>query len=766
MGYNILNQADLFARISQRIPTDSNAHPPFTLILGSGFSYGVIPTTAQIIQKDLPWWMWCQRGDSGGPMREEFFRTNESRDDDTAKTEAKAFWQRVYSAHLGTWKEKFELSSTDGLPTRESLGAAYRYALSVQCGPGLNTPRDVRRYFGDIIRRAGTRLNPAHLYLAAIIAEKRTRRLFGTIFTTNFDPLLQRSLQLVNAPFFVSDRPETLQYPDDDDVADAVHIIHAHGSIYRYLLLNSPEEIERFAVTNQNKLQEYFRKHAVLIVGSSGWDDAITRALKSVEQFDLNLYWCDRGGKPDESSLTSDARHILSKHSNAFYVPIKDADDLMVQLHQHLIGHTLPRIFREPILAARDQLDLCDLGGVRLPRTVNPSTTGAIDEKVSGSSGSTDELDLGDEVGRVRDQLIAAEDCFNGKTSKDPAARLAAQVRQRLSVAVDLSFSGKYAEAVTHFDFALKNAKMLAPGEQAQAQFYRAYAYSQRGLPGDLELEIADYAAVIEMQDASPELRARAHINRGLAYSQRGHLGDVDLEIAEYDAVIKMSGAPAEQVAKARINRGLTYGQRGQVEDIELEIADYTAVLAMPDAPPAQRSKAHLNRGVTYGQRGQAGDMDLELADYNAVIEMPDAPLAQRVRAQFNRGVAYEKRGNEGDIKLAIDDFTAIIEMNDAPVDERAMSLINRGVIYRKRGRKGDIDRAIADYSAVIDMHDASIEHRTTAQVNRGLAYKQRGQPGDPKLAIFDFDAVAGMSGAPASERERAQKHLDRIRFA
>lgn len=206
------------------------------------------------------------------------------------------------SAQSSAAKERFTLAP-DGLPTWETLGEAYRFALCPQCGPGLNTPRDVRAYFGDLIRRAGNRLNPAHLYLAATIAEQQTRRLFGTIFTTNFDPLLQRSLQLVNAPYFVSDRPETLQYPDDDDVADAVHVIHAHGSIYRYLLLNSPAEIERYAKANQNKLQEYFRKHAVLIVGFSGWDDAITRALGSVSQFDCNLYWCDRAGDPDKSSL-------------------------------------------------------------------------------------------------------------------------------------------------------------------------------------------------------------------------------------------------------------------------------------------------------------------------------------------------------------------------------------------------------------------------------------------------------------------------------
>ncbi len=627
MDYKFLKQADLFERISQRIPktADKPPHPPFTLILGSGFSKGIIPTTAEIVRKDLPWWKWCQRADITGAMPNDFLSLKDTRDDAPAKAEAKVFWERVHNAQPTPSKEKFELG-TDGLPKKEMTSEAYRFALSAACTPGLNSPNMVRRYFGDIIRRAGNRLNPAHLFLASIIAEKKFRRLFGTIFTTNFDPLLQRSLQLVNAPYFVSDRPETLQYPDDDDVADAVHVIHAHGSIYRYLLLNSPNEIEKFAVANQPKLQEYFRKHAVLIVGFSGWDDAITRALKNVDQFNLNLYWCDRNSDPDKSSLTADAREILKKHANAFYVPIQSADALMVQMHQHLTGHTLPRIFRHPILAARDQIDLCDLTDVKLPRSAEPSPSILVDGKSVGSANSPEDVDLGNEVQTVRKRLDDAQDLFTGKTSTDPTAMLAAQVRQRFAVASDLYFSDKYAEALPHFDFVI-NANVLGLAEQALAQFRRGFAYSQRGQAGDVERAIADFTAVIEMPDAPAEPRAKAHVNRGINY---GMSGDLDREIADYTAVIEMPDAPAEQRAMARVNRGIDYGKGGLAGDLELAIADCTAVIDMPDAPAEQQARACIIRGITFGQRGQAGDLELAIADYTALIDMPDAPREQR----------------------------------------------------------------------------------------------------------------------------------------
>ncbi len=761
MDYKFLKQADLFERISQRIPktADKPPHPPFTLILGSGFSHGIIPTTAEVIRKDLPWWKWCQRADENGPTPKDF---QDRKEKDPAfignvKAEAKAFWERVLVCHnrQPIDKKKPIVLDADGVPDKDSIGEAYRFALSSHCVSGLCEPDDVRRYFGDMIRRAGRRLNPAHLFLAAIIAEKP--RLFGTIFTTNFDPLLQRSLQLVNAPYFVSDRPETLQYPDDDDVADAVHVIHAHGSIYRYLLVNSPEEIERYAKENQGKLQEYFRKHAVLIVGFSGWDDAITRALTGVGTFARALYWCDRNPDPDKSNLTPDAREILKRHANAFYVPIKDADDLMVQLHQHLIGHTLPRLFREPILAARDQLDLCDLTGVKLSRSAEPSP---VDGKSVGSASVNEDFDLGNEVQTVRKRLDDAQDLFTGKTSTDPAAMLAAQVRQRFAVASDLYFSDKYTEALPHFDFVI-NANVLDPAERALAQYRRGVAYGMRGQAGDVEHEIADYTAAIDVPDAPAEQRAWARYNRGIAYGLRGQAGDVERALADCTAVIDMPDANAEQRARARVNRCIAYGKRGLAGDLELAIADCTAVIDMPDAPTEQRARACVNRGFTFGQRGHAGDVERAIADYTAIIDMPDANAEQRALARNNRGFAYGERGQAGDLECALADYTALIDMPDANAEQRADARVNRGITFDQRGQAGDLELAIADYTAAIDMPDAPAEQRADACVNRGVAYGKRGLTGDVELAIADYDAAIDMPDAPAELREKARISRD-----
>jgi tetratricopeptide (TPR) repeat protein len=631
MDYRTLSQTELFERISQGSSKGNGKSPPLTLILGSGFSYGVIPTTAEIVQKDLPWWMWCQ----DGPTPERYRKTWQVPDDLPTKANACAFWERVLTFHSRQpEKDRVPIKlDGDGVPDKDSVGEAYRFVLSSVCSPGLCQPDDVRRYFGDMIRRAGRRTNPAHLFLASIIAARP--HLFGTIFTTNFDPLLQRSLQLVNAPYFVSDRPDTLEYPDDDDVVDAVHLIHTHGSIFRYLLVNSPEEIERYATENQAKLQEYFRKHAVLIVGFAGWDDAITRALAGVKKFARSLYWLDRSGSLESSSLTPAARGILEKHDNAFYVPIKSADDVMVQWHQHLTEHALPRLFRDPILVARDQLELCDLNGVRVSRP-GRSPSASADGKGNASSDGGEDVDLGNEAQAVGKRLDAAQDLFTGKTSTDPKAIRLAEVRQKFAAASDHYLSERYEQALPDLEFVVLHADLLDPAERALARLRRGVAYGESRETANLERAIADFTAVTDTPDAPVDLKAKARLNRGYAYNLRREEGDVEREIADYTAVIDMPDAPPKQKAKARVNRGFQYGQRREGRDVELAIEDYTAVIDMPDAPAEQKAWARNYRAITYGQRGDAGDAEREIEDYAAVIDMPDAPADEKAMARAN----------------------------------------------------------------------------------------------------------------------------------
>ncbi|MBX7166837.1 MAG: SIR2 family protein [Pirellulales bacterium] len=736
MAAKSISASQLIERIATRLQSAGDNRPCCTLIMGSGCSVPLIPTTRQIVHDDLPWWLMCRAKDVSSPSLKDFEQDRADGFKPQRESFAKEFWKRaVASSELG----RAITLGDDGLPVKDCIAEAYKFVLSADCGCGLSTPDEVRRYFAAMVARIGNRLNPAHLLLASLVAEQP--RLFGTIFTTNFDPLLQRAMQLMNVPYFVSDQPGSMQHPDDDDAVAALHLVHAHGSIYRYLLLNSPDQISEYAQRNQALLPEYFRKHLVLIVGYGGWDDAITRALENVAQFDHNLYWCDRGSTVASSGLSNIATRVLAKHSNAFYVPIEDADLLMLELHQAVTGHTLPRLFREPITVLNDQLQRCDLSSMKLSRAEGSKaaddvcSSGAEKEDGAGEDRSTDStdlrargapasgsgfepLDLGGQVKDILRRLERADRLFKGVTDEAGAetARLRAQVDQRITLASDLYFSNRYADALPHFDFVISNEHVLDVSERARAHFFRGYACGQRGEAGDWERAIADYTAVIDMPEAPAEQWALARVNRGITYSKRGEAGDVELEIADYTAVIETPIAPTEQQAKARLYRGITYRQRGEAGDLELRIADYTAVIEMPDATAEQRAIAHLNRGFAYGERGGVGDIEREIADYTAVIEMPEAPAEQRAKAGVNRGLTYWERGDAGDKERAIADYTAVIEMPEAPAEQRAKARVNRGHSYGQRGEAGDLARAIADNTAVLEMVSVPSPFKRVAQ--------------------------------------------------
>jgi len=274
--------------------------------------------------------------------------------------------------------------------------------------------------------------------------------------------------------------------------------------------------------------------------------------------------------------------------------------------------------------------------------------------------------------------------------------------------------------------------------EIALARLLRGIKY---GNQGNVEREIADYSAVIEMADAPVGQKAQACVNRGVTYGQQG---DLAREVAAYSEVIEMTDAPVDQRAKALFNRGVTYGQQG---NIERELADYSAVIEMADAPVNQIAQAFVNRGVAYGLQGEA---KLALADYSAVIAMDSAPVDQKAKALVNRGLVF---GRQGDVERAVRDWSIVIDTADAPVDQKAPALVNRGAT---RFQQGDVDLALADFSTVIEMAAASVDTKARAWFNRGVTYDLQG---DLERAIADYSAVIEMADGPVEAKARALVH-------
>ncbi|MGD0387916.1 MAG: tetratricopeptide repeat protein [Tepidisphaeraceae bacterium] len=712
--------------VSQLSDAQKPKTPAYTLILGGGFSFGVVPTTTQMLQHDIAWWLYCKQQGHPDDYKKNWTFDGAFRDFTCE------IWRQTLKDCGG-----FQLNSED-LPlftSAENVAACYRSIMSIKATRGLARPAQRRQYLADVITKAGPKINGAHLFLAGILAAQERWTDFAPfcrmIFTTNFDPQLQRALQLFNLLYTLSDRPHFLDLPDDSQ-GPTIHLVYAHGTVYQHVLINSDQEIDDIRHKNADIITRYVQKRGIIVIGYGGWDDAIMAGLSQCNTFDGNLFWCAQR-EPTIDSLRPNVLKLLEeKSAQAVYVPVTDADALMLELHDGLALGRVPSILREPIPQLIRQIESLELPSMSLTKT--PPAQGQSDDAALSKTNSSFNNSLKEFGKLLVEHLQAAQKWMNQSEPADAQIASDAHWTNLLQEALALATSGDIDGAISLWSRII-DSQQVTPQQRANALFNRGVAYRQQGKP---DLEIADYTAVVAMPDAPAERKADALVNRGIAYSQQGK---PDLEIADYGAVVAMSHAPVEPKAMALFNRGVAYSQQGKPE---LEIADYSAILAMPDAPAEPKASALTNRGLTYVQQRKR---DLAIADFAAVVAMPDAPARQRAKALFNRGVAY---GEQGKPELAIADYAAVVAMPDAPAEQKAKALINRGNAYSQQGKP---DLAIADYAAALAMPDAPAEQKATALINRGIAYRRQDKP---DLEIADYVALLAMPDVPSEQNAMA----------
>ncbi|MEM7624605.1 MAG: SIR2 family protein [Planctomycetota bacterium] len=707
----------------------------FTLLLGSGFSYPLIPTASQMVLRDIPWWLFRRRSKE---LREKPFADAPSREPDLDEF-AKRLWADVHRDA----SDRFELDE-QGLPTPngDNISHAYKAVMSGQSSRGLHTPALQRAYLRDACKRVGKRINMAHLYLASILsAQDRSddRAAFcRTIFTTNFDPLLQRALQSVGQLYFMTDRPEKGIEPPDDQSDTAVHLIYTHGSIHRYFLANTPDDLDNLSHQNSAQLTQYFQRHGVIVMGYGGWPDTTMKALRNCDKFGNNLYWCDRKSPraAAEGGLLHDVVDLLGQdRDNRYYVqlPESGADGAMLGLHNAMGLGVVPPMIHQPLDAVLSELRSMDLSGTRVEP---PKPEGCSTRESTGLAESSPQEILDRTITRV--EALRDQWTITSPSDSSDKKSLLAKVAQLENEAALAYYAGDLEKCIDLLS-------QLVEHPEASAE-QRAKALSNRGVAKsksvDTAGEIADYDRVLEMPDAPTEQRADALFNRGVA---KGESGDTAGALADYDRVLEMPDVSVEHQAKALFNRGATKGKSG---DTASALADYERVLVMPDAPAEQRAWALINRGAV---KRKSGDTASALADYDRVLEMPDAPAEQQAQALVNRGFAKDE---SGDTAGALADYDRVLEMPDAPAEPRAAALVNRG---NAKGKSGDTAGALADYDRVLEMPDAPAEPRAAALVCRGNA---KGKSGDTAGEITDYSSVLEMPDAPTGYKANVYFNL------
>ena len=362
MPFQTLSEDEAVQQIVETVQLADPGDAPFALVVGSGFSHGLVPTAKQLVETSLPIWMRSLRGNGT-------YRELSSLPESEGHAIAREFWQK-FNERNSRRGLKLDLNANTGLPN--NISAAYKAAFDSQYVGAVGEPAQARRFQRALMRLDQPRLNAAHFLLASLLGVQpglnRKNDLFQAraalcrlILTTNFDPFLQIALQAVNRLYFMSDTPE-LGVGDEilDQQADAIHLVYLHGSIHRRLQAASEADINEIRAKNARILAEVLERRGVIVLGYSGWDDAIVEALAECDHFDHRLYWCGREADPlARDAFGPNVPKILCK-STASYVQIGGAGYFMARLYTQLV-QGLPRLLDNPIGQVREMLQTIDL---------------------------------------------------------------------------------------------------------------------------------------------------------------------------------------------------------------------------------------------------------------------------------------------------------------------------------------------------------------------------------------------------------------------
>lgn len=103
-----LPEQEAFEQIVDTVQQAEKGAAPFALVLGSGFSHGLVPTARDLVMESLPLWMMSLKGD-------EPFKSLEETSIEKRAEIARAFWQEFVQRNANRGL-KLSLNSQNGLP--------------------------------------------------------------------------------------------------------------------------------------------------------------------------------------------------------------------------------------------------------------------------------------------------------------------------------------------------------------------------------------------------------------------------------------------------------------------------------------------------------------------------------------------------------------------------------------------------------------------------------------------------------------------------
>ena len=198
----------------------------------------------------------------------------------------------------------------------------------------FDLPRQRRMFVEKEV--AGKAPNLGYAYLVRLIEEG----FFNTVFTTNFD-------DLINESFFQFSQTRPIVCAHDSGIGSITvtskrpKVIKLHGDYLFDDIKATVRETESLEDNTRKKFMEFCRDFGLIVVGYAGHDrsimDVLQHLLRSDDYFKSGVYWCLRKGDHPSDELVK-----LLWRDRVYFVEIDGFDELMASLHGDLVGSSLP----------------------------------------------------------------------------------------------------------------------------------------------------------------------------------------------------------------------------------------------------------------------------------------------------------------------------------------------------------------------------------------------------------------------------------------
>lgn len=170
-----------------------------------------------------------------------------------------------------------------------------------------------------------------YIYLVNLLKNK----IFNTVFTTNFDDLLNESCYLFSSEV----RPIVCAHDSSISsvriTSQRPKIIKLHGDFLFDNIKNTVRELETLEQNTQDKFKQYASEFGFIVLGYSGNDRSVMDTFNTLLRFDQyfpnGIYWCVRKG-----SEISDKVDLLTRFSKFKIVEIDGFDEFSADIHSSL----------------------------------------------------------------------------------------------------------------------------------------------------------------------------------------------------------------------------------------------------------------------------------------------------------------------------------------------------------------------------------------------------------------------------------------------